>query len=138
MALLFLQAWAMATGLISAPVHRYEDILDDLAAVYHQLRHRAGIAARLLGFFERLAGTALARETLGLLNPRKHALSLILLMGLAAGSALALAEVLGEGFSANSGTVVLVVGVFIGIESAAILLGYVLFVEYLGIFRKGA
>jgi hypothetical protein len=52
------------------------------------------------------------------------------------GGSLMLTEALNEGISTNTNIVMLVLAVFLGIEGAGVILGYLLFAEFLGIFRK--
>jgi len=55
---------------------------------------------------------------------------------LAMGGSLMLVESLSEGLSTNTNVVLLILAVFLGIEGAGIVLGYFLFAEFLGIFRR--
>lgn len=67
------------------------------------------------------------------LNPRTHAWRFFALLALAAGAALALAQAIGEGVSTHLGTALLVTVLFLGIEFAAAMLGYLLLGGFLGL-----
>jgi len=70
------------------------------------------------------------------LNPRKHKWRLAVLVALAPGGSLMLVEAFTQGISPDLKVVLLVSGIFFGIEAAGIVLGYFLFVEFLGLFRS--
>ena len=59
-----------------------------------------------------------------------------MLIALVMGGSLMLVEALSEGISKDAHVVLLVLGVFLGLEGTGIVLGYFLFAEFLGIFRK--
>ena len=68
-------------------------------------------------------------------NPRKYHWRLIILVALLAAAGLILAEFIPEGAPAQ-GNRLLVFFVFTGLETSGVLLGYKLFGNFLGIFRK--
>jgi len=45
-------------------------------------------------------------------------------------------EALREGISTDANMVLLILAIFLGIEGVGVVLGYLLFAEFLGIFRK--
>ena len=113
--------------------------MDDLTAVYRWLKAHAGPFVVLCILFEKLLGWSFVRSVLRWLNPRQHTWNLVLLLGIVMGAVLALAEALGEGGGSQQiGRFALVVSVFIGLECAAVLLGYFLLAEPLGLFRHGS
>ena len=123
MLLLFFQsvtlAWFLWPG---GKTPAFETFLDDLTALYHYMKLRLQ-GVPLIKKFQ------LPRR----LNPRRHPWLLVILLALGAGLALLAAEGLGEGLPKPE-AMLLVAGVYVGIEGAGVLLGYVLFNRYLGIF----
>lgn len=137
MLLLFGLSWALAHAIFS-PVEAdaYDDVLDDLLAIYDRLKTRAGPVRGMFDGLERLAGAELLRRPLAWLDPRRHAWNFVLPAALLTGMLLMTAEALGEGLAPQVSTVVLVAGVFIGIEGAGVLIGYGLLGSWLGVFRR--
>jgi hypothetical protein len=113
----------------------YEDLLDDLAALYRAARGRARLTAGLFQRADDLASAAPVRAVANWLNPRRHAWRWLVLAALGMGGALALAEALGEGVSPSLRTTVFVAAVFVGLEGAGVLLGYGLLGRFLGLLR---
>jgi hypothetical protein len=109
--------------------------LDDLLALYHWLKTHANFAGFLFSGPEKLANIFWIRALLNWLNPRKHVWNLVILVALGMGIALVMAEFLSEGAPQQS-VMLIVLIVFIGIEGAGVLLGYVLFKQFLGLFRS--
>ena len=117
-----------------------EDFLDDLSALYRWLEAHAAFTGFLFRGIEK-AGSALVniswgRRLINWLNPRKHPWHFVILAGLGMGLVLALAEAGAEGLP-QARLILLVFGVFLGVEGAGVLLGYALFRRFLGIFRAG-
>jgi len=71
---------------------------------------------------------------LGWLNPRRHRWNLVILMAVAMGLLLVLVEAVAEGMAPNLSRALLVVGVYVSLEGAGVVLGYLLFGKYLGIY----
>jgi hypothetical protein len=136
MALLFVTVWVLATIIFPVAEFEYEDIFDDLVAIYAWLRTRLRFAAGLFAWLDKIAALPLMCKSFGWLNPRKHRWNLVVLVAVILGVSLVLVEALAEGLSPNLGRVLLVFGVYIGIEGAGVALGYVLLGRFLGIFRK--
>jgi hypothetical protein len=132
MALLFLCAWALATVIFPPAEMRFKDVLDDFASIYQAAKPRV----RALSGLGRLTSMRWLRGGLDWLNPRRHRWNLIVIIALAMGVALLFAEFIHEGVAASANVVLLVSAVFIGIEGLGVILGYFLFAEFLGIFRK--
>ena len=132
MIILFLSTWALATTIFPPTEINFEDVFDDLAAIYKKIKSRAQFISPL----ESLAKADWLGNLFHWLNPRKHKWNLVILIGLLMGVSLMLVEAFQEGVSSSSSVVLLVFGVFVGIEGAGIVLGYILFSRFLGIFRE--
>jgi hypothetical protein len=113
-------------------VMEFEDVLDDFASIHKYIKSRIGLAFQL----EKLINAKRLHKLFGWLNPRKHKWNFILLIVFVMGGSLMLVEVLSEGISTDMTVVLLVLGVFLGLEGAGIVLGYFFFAEFLGTFRK--
>ncbi|HLO30516.1 MAG TPA: hypothetical protein VK249_15325, partial [Anaerolineales bacterium] len=85
---------------------------------------------------ERFARVKWLHRILDWLNPRRHEWNFIIAIAIGMGGLLMLVEAINEGLSQNVSVILLVLGVFLGIEAAAILLGYYLLGGFLGIVRK--
>lgn len=132
MALLFLCTWALATVISPETEMEFKDVLDDFVSIYHAAKSRM----RAISILEKLANLRWVQGLVDWLNPRRHRWNLIILIALAMGAVLLIAEFINEGISASANVVFLVIAVFIGIEGLGVILGYFLFAEFLGIFRK--
>jgi hypothetical protein len=135
MALLFVAVWALATAIFPSAEFAYEDIFDDLAAIYAWKREKLRFAKGLFAWLDKLAALPFLRKLLGWLSPRQHRWNLVLLAALGMGVSLVLVESFAEGLSPNLGRVLLVFAVYIGIEGAGVALGYGLLGRFLEIFR---
>jgi hypothetical protein len=135
MFILFMETWALATAILPGS-SRESDVLDDLLALHGWLKEESLIAASLFRPLETLAGSVSIRRAWGWIHPRRHVWRLILMAGLLMGLGLALAESLVEGASANLHTALLVLAIFITLEGSAVILGWLLFSRYLGLFRE--
>ena len=136
MILLFVTAWAITTAVFPAIEFEYEDIFDDLTAIFQGWKMRAGRLTALLAWMEKTAGLPPVRKFFGWFSPRKHRWSLVVLAAVVIGVSLVLVEALVEGLSPNLGRVLLVIIVYVGIEGAGVALGYALLGKYLGIYRE--
>lgn len=139
-AFLFVLVWALGT-MISSSLHpSFEDVFDDLAAVYQGLKAHLKPLDTLLHVCENASATLLTlplvRPLLQWLNPRKHPWHGTLLLGMVIGLLLLLSEMTVEGSPHSLRTLALVAAIFIGVESAGVLLGYALFAKLLGLFRQ--
>ncbi|HLO15812.1 MAG TPA: hypothetical protein VK206_13350 [Anaerolineales bacterium] len=132
MVTLFVATWAPATAIFPDTEMEFEDVLDDFKAIYREIKARV----RLISSLEKLTNANWLHRLLDWLNPRKHKWNFIILLALAMGGALMLVEVVNEGMSTNLNTVLLIPAIFLSIEGMGVLLGYYLFAEFLGIFRK--
>ena len=133
--LLFITVWGLATAIFPAAESKYEDIFSDLSAIFQAMFQRFGRADGLLTWLEKLAAFPPLRRLLGWLNPRRHRWNLVILAAVAMGLLLVLVEAVAEGISPNLSRALLVVGVYVSLESAGVMLGYLLFGKYLGIYR---
>jgi hypothetical protein len=113
---------------------QYEDFLDDLFALYQWAKAHANFGFPF-DWIERLASIPWVHALADWLNPRKHPWSSVVLVALGMGIALVTAEAIGEGMPSRS-VILTVLTVFISIEGLGVLLGYVLFKRFLGIFRS--
>jgi hypothetical protein len=136
MVLLFLPVWAVATAIFPAIEFEYEDLFDDLNAIFQGWKKRPGHFAELQDWLEKATGLPPVRKFAGWFSPRKHRWNLVVLVAVVMGVSLVLVEALAEGLSPNLGRVVLVITVYIGIEGAGVALGYALLGKYLGIYRE--
>jgi hypothetical protein len=135
-ALLFLMVWSLATAILPQTSFRYNDVLDDAAAVMEWLRTRVRPAQKLFQWGETLAGLAPVRALTRWLNPRRHRWNIVVAGALAMGACLTAAEVLGEGGFASLRQALMVITVIVGLESAGLVLGYVLLGDFLGLFAR--
>ncbi len=126
---------AAAIALSPHTEAHFEDVLDDLASIYHWLKARAGGFAVVFHLFEKMVRLPLVRAVLSWLNPRKHAWKFVILIGILMGIELVIAEMMAEGGPA-AGRFVLIVAIFIGLECAGVLAGYALLAKPLGLFRR--
>ncbi len=134
MALLFLVVWALASAVLPGAGASREDIFDDLAALFQDWRRRLGRLVFLLAWLERLIALPPVAKLLGWFRPRRHRWHLVLVAAALLGFFLLLPEILVEGGAPNPGRFLLVVGVYVGIGAAGVLLGYLLLGGYLGIY----
>jgi hypothetical protein len=139
MALFLVLTAALARLVFPSIAAPSQDFLDDLWALYQWLKEHASFAASIFLRLEKAVSYLLdmswARAITSWLNPRKHSWNIVILLALAMGIFLIVAETTGEGLP-QARLILLVFGVFIGIESAGVLLGYALFRRFLGIFRN--
>ncbi len=138
MAILMALCWAAAGLVFSSAAEVSEDFLDDLLALYTWLKGRfpfmGGLSRQIETGLTEFMKVAWLRGIIDWLNPRRHVWNLVLLAALGMGIFLILAETAGEGLP-QARLILLVFGVFIGIEGTGVLLGYALFRYYLGIFK---
>ena len=132
MLILFISTWALATVILPWNETGYKDVFDDFAAIYREIKSRIKFIPRLEG----VTNISWLQRLFSWLNPRRHKWNSIMLIALVMGGSLMLVEALSEGISKDAHVVLLVLGVFLGLEGTGIVLGYFLFAEFLGIFRK--
>jgi hypothetical protein len=135
MVFLFVLSSVIAKLVFPPAGGQYEDFLDDLFVLYQWLKVHANFAGFLFGWMEKLVNIPWVHALTNWLNPRKHTWNSVILVALGMGIALVMAEAIGEGMPSHS-VVLMVLTVFISIEGFGVLLGYVLFKQFLGIFRS--
>jgi hypothetical protein len=136
MALLFVPVWAVATAIFPEIEFAYEDVFDDLSAVFQGWKNRLGRLAAPLIWMEKATALMPMRIFFGWFSPRKHRLSLVVLVAVAMGVCLVLVETVVEGMPGNLGRLLMVICIYIGIGGTGVTLGYVLLAHFMGIFRK--
>jgi len=139
MVFLFVIVWAIGIALLPPALETYfEDLIDDFAAVYRWLKAHTGSLVVVFTLFEKVSNASFVLLLVSWLNLRKHTWNVCILMGILIGGILVLAEMLGEGSPQHLGQLLLVVALFISIESAGVLLGYALLARPLRLFRRDA
>jgi len=136
MAILFVLCWVTVKLVFPPTGGSYEDILDDLSAVYQWIKAHARFAGFLFCWIEKSVSISRIQALINWLNPRKHAWNFVILAAMGMSLAFLIAEAIGEAASAQN-VVLLALAVYISIEEAGALLGYALFRQFLGIFRFG-
>lgn len=135
MSVLFVTTWGLATAIFPINEFEYEDVFDDMAAFFQREEKRMSSLADPIKWAGKTAASQPMRGLLGWLNPRRHRWNLVILAAAAMGLMLLAVEFLAEGMPTNLGRALMMVGVYAGIGGAGVVLGYVLFEKYLGIFR---
>jgi hypothetical protein len=133
-AILFATCWALAIWIFPSDTQTPVDILDDLVCLYQGLKIRLSKIGFLFHGVEAIARQPLIRMLIRWLNPRRHAWDIILLVALAVGMSLVAAESILEEIPSLQ-SFLLVLGILVGLEAAGVVLGYVLFNDYLQIFK---
>ncbi|HEY0752499.1 MAG TPA: hypothetical protein VGD98_00855 [Ktedonobacteraceae bacterium] len=135
--LLFAQVRAIDAAISRAPATFFEDFIDDLTAIYRRLKARTGFLAVFYTLFEKGVSWLFLRSLLRWLNPRLHPWGVVLLIGIVVGLLLALAEGFsGGGNPGPAGRFATVMLLFVSIECYAVLVGYALFAQPLGLLRR--
>jgi len=135
MTLLFITVWGLATAIFPTAESKNEDIFSILSAIIQAMSRRFGRAAGYLTWMGKITAYPPVHCLLGWLNPRRHRWNLVILAAVAIGLLLVLVEAVAEGMSPNLGRVLLVVGVYVSLEGAGVVSGYLLFGKFLGILR---
>ena len=130
---LFSLVWALGTAIAPALDITFEDVIDDLVAVYQW--GKAHIYPWLDSLLEKLLTLSLVRSILRWLNPRTHPWRIAILLGVFMGIALLLLEMSREGGPSQISKLATVATIFIGVECGGVLLGYMLLAKPLGLFR---
>lgn len=126
--LLFVVVWSVGTALLPALEESSTDLLDDVTALLAPwLRGALGRGERRI----RRPHNLPAR-----LNPRRMGWALAVLTGLACGALLVAQELAQPGLSPHGSRRVLVVAVYLFLESAGVLTGYALLAEPLRLIRE--
>jgi hypothetical protein len=135
MILLFTTVWGLATIIFQESESTYEDIFADLSAIFQGWKKRLGRLAAPLFWVENISALPLVRNLVGWFDLRRHRWNLVILIAVAMGLLLVLVEAMAEGMAPNLSSALLVVTVYVSLEGAGVVLGYLLFGKYLGIYR---
>jgi hypothetical protein len=135
MVLLLTAVWGLVTAIFPEIEFEYEDVFDDLSVIFRGWKKRFGHLATFLVWLEKATSIPLVRKFFGWFSPRKHRWTLVILAAVAMGLLLVVVEAVTEGISPNLGRGLMVVGVYVSLEGAGVVLGYLLFGKYLGFYR---
>lgn len=135
MGVFFVMVWALLNEITPKIGPDYEDFLDDLTSVYRWTKARIFFLQSLFQALEKCMNQLWIRPILDWMDIRKHGWNIVILAAIFVGAGFAFAEIIGEGTSPIPGRSLIVMAVFIGIESAGVLLGYALLGRFLGIYR---
>ncbi len=114
----------------------FEDLLDDLSAIVSWIKKQNKFFNITFSLLEKLLSLLMPQRFFKWLNPRLHKWNLAILISLLVAIYLTLSQTIGERINTSSKNFLLIVIIFLFFESSAVLLGYKLFADYLGIFRK--
>jgi hypothetical protein len=126
MSTLFLTAGVFAHAIFPPAAEPTQDLIDVIGATFR--RRNTGA----------VHGNKRPSRVLRLLNPRVHPWAPVVVLGAAAGAALASMEALAEGGPADTARFMAVMGVFIGLEGLGVVQGYAIFRRFLGIVKREA
>jgi hypothetical protein len=132
MIILFISTWALATTIFPENEMEFEDVFDDVASIYRKLKSRI----KFVSLLEDFARPNWFRKPFNWLNPHKHKRNFIILIALLMGGILMIIEAFHEGVSTSATITLFILAIFLGMEGVGVVLGYLLFAEFLGIFRK--
>ena len=133
MVLLYLPLAAVAYGMQPHPVPSI-DVVDDVVAGFGWIKSRVPQLRPVHSYFSQLQRHTLAGRTFDWINPRRHRWRLSVVLGAALGLLLVAFE-LGFEPPSNLRLATLLVAVFLGLESFAVLTGYAVLARPLGLFR---
>ncbi len=134
MTLLFLVVWAIGTNIPLTPNSGYPDVFDDFAGLWSWSTQKLTIPRRFARSSEnQLPGPA--RAVCSWLSPRRHRWNLPLVAGALLGAFLVAQELAQPGGSPRGAHALLVIAVYVGLESAMVLTGYALLADPLHLFR---
>ncbi len=114
----------------------YEDVFDDVSAIIKEWGKHIQILDGTVHWILKAIAQKPMKGILGWINPRRHRWNLAIITAAGLGLMLVLVEALSEGVPTTLERMLLVGGVYIGLGGAGVMLGYVLFGRYLGIFRS--
>lgn len=131
-----LPVWAVGTAWFPLHDHEFEDLLDDLAAVWVWAKIRWRSLSYIISGAEKFAARTWSGVAWKKLNPRQHPWRIPLLASAGVGAALVVFEMIGEGALGSMRQLAIVAAVFIGLECSGVLLGYALLRRWLGLFHE--
>ncbi len=133
--MLFVPLWATVRKVAQEEGRPEEDALDDLLAVWLWVRSRVPLFRSVCAVLERWPRRLGMGKLERWLNPRRSQWRLPLLTGCVVGFGLVGAE-LASGETGSLRRMLLLVSVYVGLESVGVLVGYALLAEPLGLFRR--
>jgi hypothetical protein len=136
MSLFLVVTWGWGNVVAPAPRAQFEDIIDDLTAIYRWLTARGNLFRALARLCASIYHWPVLHAATGWLNPRRHTWNGIILLGIIMGALMAFFEAMSEG--GPGGHFPLILAIFVSMESLGVLLGYTLFRKPLGLFRRAA
>jgi len=117
----------------------YKDVFDDLAAVWRGisdwLRKRATWLVPILDRLEAFFVSRSIHLMVSWLNPRRHPWRMGMIISMGLGLGLVITQTIGEGLPSDPYHLLLVSLVLFGGEAFGVMIGYLLFGKYLGIYR---
>jgi hypothetical protein len=135
MSVLFITTWGLVTVIIPVIEFGYEDVFDDVSAIIKEWGKHIQILDGTVHWIHKAIAQKPMKGILGWINPRRHRWNLAIITAAGLGLMLVLVEALSEGVPTTLERMLLVGGVYVGLGGAGVMLGYVLFGRYLGIFR---
>jgi hypothetical protein len=132
LALLFAVVWAVGTAWPPAASEESADLFDDLASIGSFLAEKLRIRRAPTAGKSR---PSVSTRLFGWLNPRRHRWNIVFAVGILFGTFLVVQE-LAEGDSPHGARRLLVIAVYLGLETAGVLTGYALLADPLSLFRR--
>jgi hypothetical protein len=134
--LLFVVVWSIGTAFAAPVLPPASDLLDDLDSLRLSFTEKLLFSRPAHRIPKQTLSHASATILFGWLNPRRHRWNIVLTAGILFGTFLVVQE-LGEGTgSPHGGKRLLVIVVYLALETAGVLTGYALLAEPLQLFRR--
>ncbi len=136
--LLFFLLIRLITNSLFPVLHgiRFDDSIDDIAALISYALSRFNFLKFIFLPIKKLSSSSFPRRIFNFLNPRLHKWNPAVIAALLAAVILTLNQTIGERVYPGSPHFVIIIIIFMSFETGALLLGYFLFSDYLGIFRS--
>jgi hypothetical protein len=135
MVLLFVVVWAIGTAF-APPVAISSDFFDDLAAICAPVARTFRIRRSPTATVKKTRLRKMFRTVLDWLNPRAHQWNIALAVGILLGIFLVAQELNEGGSSPNGGKRMLVIAVYLFLETTGVLTGYSLLARPLNLFTE--